>query len=162
MSASAQILRAMGKPVSGLPAAVQMPLLGWSWVSFNVAVVWFGVTYHHPVLCSVLAGGVDGTVVAVIAVEKASIRFQAGVTGLLGGLSLNQVDNGNIMAKLAEKVHYFVDSIMVALKVAGPEDQTHGEIQGAVLHIVWTAMFVVLASLIAEWVRAAKAEGAAI
>lgn len=159
MSVPLQVLRAMGKPVAHLPNSVRMPLVGWSWVVFNISVVWFGITHQHAVACSILAGGLDGTAIAVIAVAKASVRFQAGVTGLLGGLSLGRSTNENVLNAVAEKIHAIVDW---AMNEVGPDSPIHGEVQGAVLRMVWTAMFVVLASLIAEWVRSAREEHAVI
>jgi len=37
-------------------------------------------------------------------------------------------------------------------------EDTHKKIAGALLLIIWTAIFVVFASLIGEWVRASRSE----
>ena len=144
-----------------MPPAVAAALLGLFWVIFNILVVWLGVTYGYSLACPVVAGGVDGAAVAIIAVKKASSRFQAGVTGFLGGLGLNRLESGSTFAsKAAEKVHHFVDWLLGV--IAPASESVHQQVEEAVLKIVWVAIFVILAALVAEWVRASKAERAAL
>jgi ABC-type xylose transport system permease subunit len=154
MSTSAQV-RFLSRPVNALPPAVVAALLGLFWVVFNIVVVWLGVTYQHPVVCPVLVGGVDGAAIAVIAVKKASSRFQAGVTGFLGGLGLNQLDTQtSLISKTAEKIHRLVDGLLSTVT----ENGRHQEVEDAVLKIIWVAAVVIVAALVAEWVRASKEE----
>jgi hypothetical protein len=46
---------------------------------------------------------------------------------------------------------------LLSFGIEGTE-QLHHQIEQEALYIVWTTVFVVLASLIAEWVLAARAE----
>jgi hypothetical protein len=157
MSASAQVLRTLGNPIATLPPAVKVPLVGWLWVFFNVVVIWLGIVYGYSVLASLLAGGIDGTLFAVIAVSKASTRFQAVVTGLLTGLGMNKLNgDASIVTTATIKVHAFVDWMMGEVIVNGPDNPIHAQVQDAVLRIIWVATFVVVASLVAEWIRAAE------
>jgi hypothetical protein len=152
MSASAQVLRG---ETSVLPPAVMAALLGLAWVVFNILVVWLGVVYQHPMGCPVVVGGIDGAVIAVIAVKKASSRFQAGTTGFLSGLGLNQLDTRtSIIAKTAEKIHRLLDGMISTVAETG----FHQQIEDAVLRIVWVATFVIIAALVAEWVRESQEE----
>ncbi|MGA2922242.1 MAG: hypothetical protein ABSE28_14115 [Candidatus Sulfotelmatobacter sp.] len=73
----------------------------------------------------------------------ASERFQAGATGLLGGLSLSGLRNDGSM---------IWNSALGALGVQGGE-QLHNAIEQEGLYMVWTSLFVMLASLVAEWAR---------
>jgi hypothetical protein len=41
----------------------------------------------------------------------------------------------------------------------GFSETLHQQIEQEVLYIIWTTLFVVLASLVAEWVRSSKIEG---
>jgi hypothetical protein len=158
MARSIAVLAPLQRPVGLLPSALRVPLLGWLWVLFNISVVWLGIAREQTTLCSLLAGSVDGMVISIIAVAKASEKFQAAATGLLGGLGLTKVGSQtNFLKTVADTIHHAVDSLMDA--VVGPCpgcEETHQKIAGALLLIIWTALFVVLASLIGEWVRASK------
>jgi hypothetical protein len=109
---------------------------------------------------------VDGTVLAVIAVAHASARFQAATTGLLSGLSLDKVGNGpNLLSRAADNIHGMVDGFLDGFSgtPSTVDSPMHIQIEAAVLRIVWTAIFVILASLIVEWARSSgrnnRAEG---
>jgi len=160
MARPVAVLTPLSRPAAFLPDAWRVPLLGWLWVLFNISVVWVGITFEQTTLCALVAGSVDGMVIAIIAVAKASEKFQAAATRLLGGLGLNKVGSEtNFLKTAANGIHHVVDSFMDT--VIGPcsncED-THKKIAGALLLIIWTAIFVVFASLIGEWVRASRSE----
>jgi len=156
MARSIEALAPLARPVGFLPDTWRVPLLGWLWVLFNISIVWLGITIGQITVCSVVVGGVDGTVIAVIAVAKASAKFQAAATGLLGGFGLNKIGaDTNLLKKSADMIHRFVDSFMGIVE-GGPCsacEAMHSKLQAAILLIVWTAAFVILASLIGEWVR---------
>ncbi|MBZ5681711.1 MAG: hypothetical protein LAO24_16560 [Acidobacteriia bacterium] len=158
MARNVEVLTPLSKPVAFLPGAWRVPLLGWLWVLFNISVVWLGITLERTTLCSVVVGSVDGVVIAIIAVAKASEKFQAAVTGLLGGMGLTKVGGDtNFLRTAADSIHHAVDSFMDVIVGPCPNcEETHKKIAGALLLIIWTAIFVVLASLIGEWVRASK------
>ncbi len=155
MSALAERVLTVGRPVGSLSYAVWIPFLGALWVAANVILAVVGTQIPYPLSCSFAAGIINGVVLSVIAVAKASARFQAGTTGLLGGLSLSGLrSDGSLVWKTMQGLHGFVDS---ALSGIGDE-KMHQAIEREALYMVWTTIFVVLASLVAEWVRTAQSE----
>lgn len=149
---------AVGGPLASPSYVVWVPLLGGLWVVVNVLLVYLGLHVAYSLPCSLLAGIVNGTLFSVIAVAKASARFQAGATGLLSGLSLSGLrSDGSMLSKATQGVHTFVDQALHALGFDVAE-QVHKQIEQQALYIIWTTVFVVLASLIAEWVRTSREE----
>jgi hypothetical protein len=149
----------VGGPLATASYVVWIPLMGGLWVVINVALVYLGLHVAYCLPCSVLAGIVNGVLLSVIAVAKASERFQAGVTGLLSGFTLSGLRNdGSLLSKATQGVHTFVDQALHSFGVEGSE-QLHQQIEMEALYIIWTTVLVVLASLIAEWVRTSRAEG---
>lgn len=135
---------------------VLVPLLGVAWVVINVGLVALGVVIHWPFTCSFFAGLINGTLVSVVAVAAASERFQASATGLLGGLSLSGLRNdGSMIAKAMAGVHGLSDSLLLALGIEASE-KLHHAVEQEAIYIVWTMVFVVMASLVAEWVRSTR------
>jgi len=158
MSAIAERILSVGQPVTSLSYCVWVPLLGALWVAANVILVGMGTQIQYPMSCSFVAGIVNGTILSVIAVAKASQRFQAGTTGLLGGLSLSGLrSDGSMIWKATKALHAFVDQAMGGMGFG--DEKLHQQIEQQTLYIIWTTIFVVMASLVAEWVRAAKSEG---
>ncbi|MFZ0815439.1 MAG: hypothetical protein WAM78_07965 [Candidatus Sulfotelmatobacter sp.] len=137
--------------------SVMMPLLGVLWVVVNVALVSLGIYVRWPFTCSFAVGLVNGTALSVIAISVASERFQASAAGLLSGLSLSGLrSDGSMIAKAMQSLHGFSDSVLNTMGIEVNE-QLHHAIEQEALYIVWTMVFVVLASLVAEWVRSAQA-----
>jgi hypothetical protein len=127
-------------------------------VAVNVILVGLGTQIPHPMSCSFLAGIINGTILSVVVVAKASDRFQAGTTGLLSGLSLSGLRNdGSMVWKAMQSLHGFLDGTLRDLGIGG--EQMHQEIEQEALYIVWTTILVVMASLVAEWVRTARSDG---
>jgi hypothetical protein len=148
----------VGGPLAASSYVVWVPLMGGLWVVINVALVYLGLHVAYCLPCSVLAGIVNGVLLSVIAVAKASERFQAGVTGLLSGFTLSGLrHDGSMLSKATQDVHLFVDQALRSWGVEGSEPM-HQQIEMEALYIIWTTVFVVLASLIAEWVRTSRAE----
>lgn len=86
----------------------------------------------------------------------ASERFQASVTGLLGGLSLSGLrSDGSMISKAMQSLHGLADSALHAMGIEGSE-KLHHALEQEALYMVWTMLFVVMASLVAEWVRSAR------
>lgn len=111
-----------------------------------------------PIRCGFLAGLVNGSLLAVIAVATASERFQAGTTGLLGGLSLSALrSDGSMVWKAKQGLHGFVDNAFRAMGIELNE-KLHHAIEQETLYMLWTIVFVVMASLVAEWVRSSRAQ----
>jgi hypothetical protein len=55
-------------------------------------------------------------------------------------------------------LHGFVDNAFRAMGIEVNENLHHA-IEQEALYVIWTAVFVVMASLIAEWVRSSQARG---
>jgi hypothetical protein len=146
----------MTTPKPAAPALLlelQAPLLGLAWVLFHVGLGWLGLTMGHPNVCAVAAGALDGTILSMIAVERASESFQAGMTGLLSGLSLDNLAGGQtLITKLAEAIHGVVDGVLESLGGIGDE-ATHKVIEGAAVEAIWVAITVVLAALIVKCIN---------
>jgi hypothetical protein len=159
MSAVADSTLSVGKPLRESSDQVWIPLLGGLWVIFNVGLAALGIYMQRPGTCSFVAGLVNGTLLSVVAVALASERFQAGATGLLGGLSLSGLrSDGSMIWKAMESVHNLVDH---GLRNMGIEvnEKFHHAIEQEALYMIWTMVLVVMASLIAEWVRSSRAQG---
>lgn len=154
---SGSVLSAV-KPVGMPPDCVLVPLLGVVWVVLNVGLVALGVAIRWPFACSFVAGLINGTLISVVAVAAASERFQASATGLLGGLSLSGLrGDGSMIAKAMAAIHGVADSVLVALGIEGSE-KLHKAVEREAIYIVWTMIFVVMASLVAEWIRSTRAQ----
>lgn len=161
MSALAERVLTVGRPVGSLSYRVWVPLLGAGWVAANVILVGLGTQVPYPLSCAFLAGMINGTILSVIAVAKVSERFQAGTTGLLGGLSLSGLrSDGSMIWKAMQGMHQFVDRALYALGIPGGE-ALHRDIEHETLYVVWTTIFVVMASLVAEWMRTIRATAGA-
>lgn len=159
MPVSADRAMTVGGPLAASSYVMWVPLMGGLWVVINVALVYVGLHVAYCLPCSVLAGILNGMLLSVIAVAKASERFQAGVTGLLSGLSLSGLrSDGSMLSKATESVHVFVDQALRSVGM-GSSEPMHHQIQLEALYIIWTMVFVVLASLIAEWVRSSRVDG---
>ena len=152
---AARVLSA--KPVT-CSDSLWIPFVGATWVAVNVTLVGLGTQIAYPLSCAFAAGLINGIVVSVIVVAKASDRFQAGATGLLSGLSLSALrSDGSMIWKATEQMHTFIDGALRGLNI--PE-RLHAELERGTLYMLWTMIFVVLASLVAEWVRSTRAEAA--
>jgi hypothetical protein len=124
----------------------------------NVALGTLGIYVDWPILCAFLAGLMNGSILAVIAVSTASDRFQSGATGMLGGLSLSGLrSDGSMVWKATQAMHGFLDNLFRAMGIELNE-KLHRAIEQETLYMIWTIVFVVLASLIAEWVRSSRAQ----
>jgi hypothetical protein len=156
MSVVADRALAVERPVAMSSDYLWVPVLGGCWVVANVGLAGLGVYIRWPGPCSFLAGLINGTLLSVAAVAMASERFQAGTTGLLGGLTLSGLRNdGSMVWKAMQGMHGFVDN---ALQAVGIElnEKLHHAIEEEALGMVWTTLLVVMASLVAEWVRSSR------
>jgi len=159
MSAVADRALSIGRPLRESSDRVWIPLLGGLWVIVNVGLAVLGIYINWPGTCSFLAGLLNGTLLSVAAVSVASERFQAGTTGLLGGLSLSGLrSDGSMIWKAMQSTHGLVDQALRAMGIEGSE-KVHHDIEQEALYMIWTMVFVVLASLVAEWVRSCRAQG---
>jgi len=160
MSAIADRALSVARPEAPTSTRAWVPLVGGLWVLANVALGALGIYIDWPIRCGFLAGLVNGSLLAVIAVATASERFQAGATGLLGGLSLSALrSDGSMVWKAMQGLHGFVDNAFRAMGIELNE-KLHHAIEQETLYMVWTIVFVVMASLVAEWVRSSRAQTA--
>jgi hypothetical protein len=136
-----------------MPPTLQAPMLGLAWVLVNVGLGWLGLAIGHIGGCLVAAGALDGSVLSVILVTRASEKFQGGIAGAFGGLGLDHLADGQtLIAKTAQGIHAVVDSLLAGMSGTDNE-QVHKAIEQAAIQGVWTAIIVVLAALIAKWVQ---------
>ena len=158
MPVSADRAMTVDGPLANPSYVVWVPMLGGLWVVVNVLLVYLGLHVTYALPCCLLAGILNGTLFSVIAVAKASARFQAGATGLLSGISLSGLrSDGSMLWRATQSVHSFVDQALRTFGIEGSE-QIHRQIEQQALDVIWTTVFVVLASLVAEWVRTSRAE----
>jgi hypothetical protein len=156
MSAVADRALLIARPMAMSHSSAWVPLLGGLWVVTNVALGGLGIYFNWPVTCAFLAGLINGTLLAAVAVAMASERFQAGATGLLSGLSLSALrSDGSMMWKAMQSLHSFVDNVFRAMGI-NLDEKLHRAIEQETLYMLWTIVFVVMASLVAEWVRSAR------
>jgi hypothetical protein len=158
MASIADRALAVARPMTVSPDCVWVPVVGSLWVVANVGLGSVGIYTNWVIPCAFLAGLLNGTLLGVIAVATASQRIQAGFTGLLGGLTLSGLrSDGSMVWKATQSIHGVIDGTLQAMGVALNE-KMHDAIEQEALYMVWTMIFVVLASLVAEWARAARAE----
>ena len=156
MSAVADRVLSIPKPEAQSSNGVWVPLLGGLWVVLNVGLAALGIYIDWPILCAFLAGLMNGSLLSVIVVSTASDRFQASTTGLLGGLSLSALrSDGSMVWKAMQSVHGFVDSLFSVMGIE-LDEKVHHAIEQEALYMIWTIVFVVLASLVAEWVQSSR------
>jgi hypothetical protein len=158
MSAVADQVLSIPKPEAPSSNGIWVPLLGGLWVLVNVALAALGIYIDWPILCAFLAGLMNGSLLSVIVVSTASDRFQASTTGLLGGLSLSALrSDGSMVWKAMQSVHGFVDKVFLAMGFELNE-RMHHAIEQETLYMIWTIVLVVLASLVAAWVRSSRTQ----
>jgi hypothetical protein len=156
MSAMSDSALSVAKPTAMPLDCTLVPLLGVLWVVVNVSLLGLGTYIHLAFACSFVVGLVNGTVLSVIAVAVASEKFQASTAGLLGGLSLSGLrSDGSMIAKAMQNLHTLADSVLNAMGIEVNE-QVHRALEQEAVYMVWTTLFVVLASLVAEWVRSSR------
>lgn len=155
-----EVLVAQERPIAPWVEPLRLPLLGWSWLLLNILLIWLGIKVGYPLIAAVLTGGMNGTVISVIAVPKLSQKFQASATGFLAGVGLNRLTGeANLLSMAADRLHCFIDDFLDGFdggSCAVADNPLHAQIEAAALQVVWTTVFVVLAALIAEWVRTAR------
>jgi len=150
---------AIGKPAAMSWERMWMPLFGVLWVVINVSLVALGIRAGWPFVCSFLAGLINGSLLSVVALTAASARIQASVTGLLGGLTLSGLrSDGSMITKAIQSLHGVADTVLQALGIESTEP-LHQALEQEAIYMVWTMLFVVLASLVAEWVRSVQSQG---
>lgn len=156
MSAVSGSVSTLRKPVGSVPATLWMPLLGMAWVFFNVLMVWLGVRLGYHLSCSLVAGGVDGGILASIALVTFGEKIHAGTAGLLGGYGFHDVASSfDLTEKYAKWLHEHSEPLLVL--ILGPNEMLHQVVQKQLVGIGCTAAFVVMATLVVQLIRSAGA-----
>ena len=132
------------EPMEPLPASLRAPLLGLVWVLSNILLGWAALATSHPAVGSLTAGAMDGTILSVIVVARASNRFQSGATGLLGGLGLDALTNNGqtLVTKTVNAIHGIADTLVVSISGPGNEQQ-HMALEAEIVLAVWVAIIFV-------------------
>jgi len=142
-----------------LPVSVWVPLLAMTWIFVNVLLVHLGFRTGYPVTCSLLAGGIDGSVAASIILATLGDKLQAGTTGLLGGYGVHDA-----LSKFESTKQYLVwmhdHSERVLLVLLGPDEDFHKVVQAEVLWMASTAAIVILLTLLAQLIRTERRRAA--
>lgn len=131
-----------------LPVGVWVPLVGMTWVFFNVLLVGLGTRDpSHSPLFSLLAGGIDGGILGSIVIVTFSEKLHAGAAGLLSGYGFQDVlNNFKLSGQGARWIHAQLDPILDAVLGSGHEP-LHEAIQKELVWVGCTAAVVALATL---------------
>ena len=162
MSTAMGSVSSFRRPLTSLPVSVWVPLSGMAWVFFNVLLVILGTRdpSRPSPLFSLMAGGIDGAILASIAVATLSEKLHAGTAGILGGYGFQDVQNNfKLTRQWAQWVHGQLDPVLDVLLGSGHE-ALHEAIQKELVWIACTAAVVVLAALIVQLIRPAQIEPA--
>lgn len=135
-----------------LPVSVWVPLLVLAWVFMNVLLVRVGFWTGYLTTCGLLAGGIDGGVVASVLLATLGDKLQAGTTGLLGGYGFHDaLSKFTATQKYFTWIHVHIESIFVVL--LGSDENFHNAIQYEVLWMASTAAVVILLTLLVQLIR---------
>lgn len=147
------------KSALSLPVSVWVPLLVMTWVFVNVLLVRLGFQTGYQATCGLLAGGIDGSILASIILATLGERLQAGTTGLLSGYGFHDA-----MSKFASTKQYLVwihghtEKALVIL--LGPDENFHRAVQAEVVWMAGTAGIVMLLTLLVQLIRTAGSNSA--
>jgi hypothetical protein len=137
-----------------LPVSVWVPLLAMTWIFVNVLLVHLGFRTGYQVTCSLLAGGIDGSVAASIILATLGDKLQAGTTGLLGGYGVHDA-----LSKFESTKQYLIwihdHSEKLLLVLLGQDEDFHKAVQAEVLWMASTAAIVILLTLLVQLIRTA-------
>jgi hypothetical protein len=160
MASLGHLLITRREPMGIFPATLRAPVLGLIWVLLNIVLGWSASTTNHPAFGFLTAGAMDGTILSVIVVARASHQFRSGATGLLGGLGLDALTNNGqtLVTKTANAIHEITDTLVVSISGPGNEPQ-HRALEAEIVLAIWVAIIVVLAALIVKWVQMPGRQG---
>jgi hypothetical protein len=123
----------------------------------NVMLMGVGILYSSRVICGLMAGGIDGGIIATILVYTLGEKLRAGATGLLGGYGFHEISSGfDLATKYAKWLHIHSEKLLAAL--LGPEGPLHDDVQMEAVWMACTAAFVIMTVLFIELILAARSE----
>lgn len=140
-----------------LPIPIQASILGLVLALLNLGLAWRGLATGQLYRHFILVGLLDGLMVSVIAVSFASDKFQAMITGFLGGVGIDNIASQQTLAKraanaVAETIHSAVEGMPTQLSIPGVDkSEVHHVLDTAVIYAVSAGLFVVLLSLVGNW-----------
>jgi hypothetical protein len=113
-------------PKAVMPSAELIPMLGGLWVLTNAALGGLGSSIDWPVTCAFVAGWINGSVLAGIALATASERFQAGTGGTAGWIQpVCTAQRWEYGLEITEGLHNFVDNAFRAMGIEINERHYH-------------------------------------
>ena len=145
--------------VKSLPGPVKLPLMVLASVFFNALAMSLGIKFAYPISCGLVAGGIDGAILAAILVYKFGEKLRAGAAGLLGGYGYHEVASGyDLVKKYGDWLHAHSEIILVAM--LGPEGPLHKAVLSEVKWVASTAGVVIMMSLLIELIWTARSRTA--
>jgi len=155
MATAVSVASASLRSIKSVLGPLKVPLLVLACLFFNLLLMRVGVLYACRITCGLVAGGIDGVIVAAALVFTFGAKLRAGTTGLLGGYGAHEVASGFDQAsKYAQWLHTHSEKLLVAL--LGPEGPLHDDVQLEIYWIACTAAFVIMAVMFAELVWSAR------
>lgn len=131
-----------------------------TWVFVNVLLVRLGFQTGFQATCGLLAGGIDGSILASILLATLGDKLQAGTTGLLSGYGLHDATSKFESTKqYLIWIHDHSEKVLVVL--LGPNEDFHKAVQAEVLWMAGTAGIVMLLTLFVQLIRTAGSKPAA-
>jgi len=157
MASIAGQVPASSRSVKFVLGPLKVPLLVLGCLFFNILLMRVGILYAYRITCGLLAGGIDGGLIATVLVYTIGEKVRAGASGLLGGYGAHEVSSGfDLASKYVAWLHTHSEKLLVAL--LGPEGPLHDDVQLEVFWIGCTAAFVIMAVMFVELIWSARGE----
>ncbi len=140
------------KPPMSIPISIWVPLLGLAWVFVNILLVDLGFRIGYQATCGLIAGGINGSILASIVLATLGEKLQAGTTGLLGGYGLH--DAASKFKLTQQYIGWLHEQLDRGLGTLLKTDEGyHVAVQYELLWMASTAALVIMATLIVQLVR---------
>ncbi len=140
------------KPPMSIPISIWVPLLGLAWVFVNILLVDLGFRIGYQATCGLIAGGINGSILASIVLATLGEKLQAGTTGLLGGYGLHgAASKFKLTQQYIGWLHEQLDRGLGTLLKT--DEGYHVAVQYELLWMASTAALVIMATLIVQLVR---------
>ena len=140
------------KPPMSIPISIWVPLLGLAWVFVNILLVDLGFRIGYQATCGLIAGGINGSILASIVLATLGEKLQAGTTGLLGGYGFHDaIGKFKLTQQYIGWLHGQLDHALG--KLLRQDEGFHAAVQYELLWMASTAALVIMATLIVQLVR---------
>jgi hypothetical protein len=125
-----------------------------TWVFLNVLLVQLGFRTGYQATSGLLAGGINGSILASVILATLGEKLQAGTTGLLSGYGFHDaVSKFQLTKQYLQWLHCHSEKVLLVL--LGPNPEFHNAVQYEVLWMVCTTAVVVLSTLLVQLIRSA-------